>query len=262
MFNPNFAKLTVPEVGGTYFQGIDFAKTRDFTAIITGRRYDTNPYTGNPLRQPHVQIVNMEYWKGRQQASIEEQYPKIMSAAEIWGPLMIFFDKTSIGERPFEELQNTYMLPIEGIHFTAQNKVKMFGTLNTLMSTPAEIEGWNSRIQTYMDGEALRQFSNLVYELSEIKSTKTGAKRTGDAKIYASHGHDDIPISFALLCNCVANILATAHLSSFGKPALLLRNQKASGIRTGFMPGTPVAGFGPKKSGNMYHKKAFWKHKQ
>ena len=259
MFNPKFGPTFAPEPEGLYFAAIDIAKTRDFTAIAVGRRFDTNPYTGVALRQPHLQVVHLNYWKGHKNATIEEQYPRFMSTAEVWRPLMIFFDKNSLGERPAEELQNTYMLPIEPVGFTQQSKVRAFGTLNTLMSTPAEIEGWNSRIQCYPDGEATKQFGNLVYELGEIKS-RTGRKRPGEnIKIYASSGHDDIPVSFALLSLCVGSLPVTAPLATMPKEGMILRDAKVRGIMSGFSPDfAPVAGFGDKANRSRKSKKVFW----
>lgn len=259
MFNPRFSRTYTPEPGGTYFAAIDIAKTRDYTAIGVGRRLDTNPFNGVPLKQPHLQVVWMNYWKGHKDATIEEQYPRFMSMAEIWAPLTVFFDKTSMGERPAEELQNTYSLPVEPIHFTQSVKVGAFGTLNTLMSTPGEIPGWKSRIQCYQDGEAAKQFGNLVYELGETKS-RTGRKRPGDnIKIYASHGHDDIPVMFALLSLCVGSMAVTAPLATMPKETQIFRDAKIRAMLGGFaMETSPVAGFGDKTSRARKSSKIFW----
>lgn len=261
MFNSKFSMIEAPAEEGLYFMGIDIAKGRDFTAIAIGRRYDIDPFSGKPLSQPHIQICKLDYWKN---ATIEENYPYFMSAAQTWGPMIIFFDKTSMGERPYEELRYTYKLPVEGIHGTQTQKVSMFGTLNMLMSTPAEIVGWDSRIQCYQDGEAIKQFRNMIYELGDIKSGKTGRVRKADnVKIYASHGHDDIPISVALLCLCISGAPIVAPLASIPKPYLLHRDAKVSGVKYGFptssdKSSTPVAGFGKKGSTTRKHTKVFW----
>ncbi len=259
MFNPNFSKVHAPEEGGNYFAAIDIAKTRDFTAILVGRRFDENPYTQVPLQRPHLQIVNMEYWKGHAEATIEEQYPNFVSMGEIWGPHIIYFDKRSMGERPAEELQSTYMLPIEGVSFVQATKVKAFGTLTTLMSTPAEIEGWRSRIQCYQDGEAIKQFGNMIYELGEVTS-RTGRKRPGEnIKIYAAHGHDDIPVACAMLSACVSSLPVNAPLATMPKTHLLQRDMKVRRAISGFTPEVaPVVGFGDKETRSRKSKKIFW----
>jgi len=260
MFNPKFSRMYAPDVGGSYFASIDIAKTRDFTATMVGRRFDTNPFTNVPLINPHLQIVNMAYWKGHKEATIEEQYPKFISMVDIWHPFQLFFDKTSIGERPAEELQYTHHLPIEPVGFTQQSKVKAFGILNTLMSMPGEIPGWDSRIQCYQDGEAIKQFGNLVYELGETKS-RTGRKRPGDnIKIYASHGHDDIPVAAALLCMCISALPVTAPYASMDKEGMLMRDAKVRGLMMGLPTAmAPVVGFGPRQDDHRRSSKVFWK---
>lgn len=260
MFNPQFSIQYAPESGGMYFASIDIAKTRDYTATMVGRRFDVNPFTGVPLTHPHLQIVNMAYWKGHRDATIESQYPRFISMVDTWSPFQLFFDKTSIGERPAEELQYTYKLPIEPVGFTQQSKVRAFGILNTLMSTPGEIPGWNSRIQCYQDGEAIKQFGNLVYELGETKS-RTGRKRPGDnIKIYASHGHDDIPVAAALLSLCVSTLPVNAPLSTMPKPGLLARDAKVRGVMSGLHTAiAPMAGFGQRQMTYDRNKKIFWK---
>jgi len=265
MFNNRFGKFPEPPIddtAGTIFMGIDIAKSRDFTAVAIGRRLDVNPNTGAALHNPHVQIMALEYWHS---ATIEENYPKFVSLVDIWQPHTIWFDKTAIGERPYEELRHNFGLPVEGVHFTQTIKVGAFGTLNTLMSTPGEIAGWESRIQSYVDGEAMKQFRNLIYELGVVKSGRTGRVRLADnIKIYASHGHDDIPVSVALLTMCVSNAAITAPLELMLKPQVMARDAKVRGITHGFyedpMNRNPVLGFGERdRRGRQRHsKKVFW----
>lgn len=265
MFNNRFGKYPEPPIddtAGSMFMGIDIAKSRDFTAVAIGRRLDVNPITKAPLNNPHVQIMALEYWKS---ASIEENYPKFVSLVDIWKPHTIFFDKTAIGERPYEELRHNFGMPVEGIHFTQTIKVSSFGTLNTLMSTPGEIAGWNSRIQCYLDGEAIKQFKNMIYEIGLVKSGRTGRVRLADnIKIYASHGHDDIPVSVSLLTMCISNPSITAPIASMPKEQMIARDAKVRGVTRGFyedpMNSNPVLGFGERdrKGRKGYSKKVFW----
>ena len=154
---------------------------------------------------------------------------------------------------------------MEGLHGSATLKVKMFGTLNTLLSTEAEIPGWKARIQCYQDGEAYKQFANMVYELGTIKSGKSGRIRPAEqARIYASHGHDDIPISFALLCLAVSQPPIRAPAEGFANRQMQLRDMNVKAVRTGFYPQEggriPVAGFGDKAQARRkrFSKKIFW----
>lgn len=256
MFNPNFNKVPGPIAGGEYFAGIDIAKGFDFTAIAVAQRLNINPITGQRLLNPHVRIVDLFYGK---YGTIEEQYPHFISMSNKWKPAMIYFDKKAIGERPFEELRNNYSLAIEGVSFTAELKVKLFGTLNTLMSTQAEIQGWESRIQCYQDGEAITEFKNVVYDLTQTK-TSTGRMRPGEhVRIYAAKGHDDIPISFALACMCVSGIDVNAPLAIMVKPGMEERNAYVHSLASGIP--CEVQGFGTKlgsRSNRRRHRKVFW----
>jgi len=257
MFNPKFGRVHYPEDGALYFMGIDIAKSRDYTAITVGRVFERNPYTAAPLLHPHMQIVNMDYYKGM--GDIESQYPIFVQATDLWKPETIFFDKTAMGERPYEELRYTYRLPIEGINFGQQNKVQMFGTLNTLMSTPAEIDGWDARIQSYVDQEAAKQFKNLVYELGTTRTSVGSTRKSDNVKIYASHGHDDIPMSFALLMLSLSGHMIKAPIATITKEYDQRRMIKQRNMLSGFSrgPGVGVKGFG-QRPGRRRNKKVFW----
>lgn len=260
MFNNRFSRAYARDPRAIYFGGIDIAKTRDFTVFTTGRLLTVNPHNGAKLMDPHLQIVDMSYWKGTAGATIEALYPHFVALVKKWGHQFIWFDQGAIGERPYEELRHHYKLPIEGIHFSQANKVQMYGTLNYLMSSPGEIPGWDARIQSYQDGEAVKQFSNLIYELGEVK-TRTGGKRKADnVKIYASHGHDDIPASFALLSNCISNPIISAPVAGMVKPDVRARDMKVmSNIYTGIPRSnkSAVTGFGKKRTGRK-SRKVFW----
>lgn len=265
LFNSNFGIVHYPPPGLRYYFGIDIAKTRDFTSIAIGGLHTRNPINAIPLKKPHLQIMKMEYWKGHEGATIDESYPKIIALTEQWRPERIFFDKTAIGERPYEELQMNYGLPIEGIQGSQGGKVKMFGTLTHLIGDFPEIEGWKSRIHSYNDGTAIRQFRNLVYELSPVKSGSTGRTRPGEqAKIYASHGHDDIPISVALLCLCISLQVINAPIEIITNQQRIDRDAIVTDLQRGFIRSqsalSSVSGFGNKEDTNRrrYSRKVFW----
>lgn len=197
-FNNAFRYLTDPMPNANYFMGIDISKGQDMTALGILQRYDVNPFTKKPLTYPHMRGVNLQYWKV---GGIKKQFPHILAQVRLWKPTMIYFDKTSMGEFPFEELQQTYKLPIEGIHFSPQEKINMYGNLSLLMSAPAEIEGWKRRLQLPRDEEAEIQFTNLMYEIPLVTSKQTGIKHESTSfSIYPSSGHDDIPDAIALAC--------------------------------------------------------------
>lgn len=201
LYNSKFFPSESPKEGSSYFFGIDIAKGGNYTAISIGEILFTNPITGKPLTHPHIQIVKRVYWKMKH---IGAQYPLFIQLVEIWQPIKIFFDKTSLGERPFEELQEVHKLPVEGVNFSGLEKASMYGNLTVLMSMDGEIEGWKKRIQTYPDPEAKSQYEAMVYEVPEQK-TKVGGKRLGDSyKIYAARGHDDIPDADALLSKAIS----------------------------------------------------------
>lgn len=201
-FNMTFNKTETPREGAIYFFGIDIAKGGDYTSISIAELLVVNPETGKPLINPHIQIVNRIYWKMKH---IGAQYPIFIQLVEIWKPFKIFFDKTSIGERPFEELTETHKLPLEGVNFSGLEKVSMYGNSTILMSMPGEIPGWNSRAQSFPDPEAKYQYENMVYEVPHIK-TRTGGLRLGDTyRVYAAKGHDDIPDSDTLVFRCISN---------------------------------------------------------
>lgn len=214
VFNTKFEKMNEPKIDSSYFFGVDIAKGGDYTAVSIGQRFDVNPYTLQPLNNPHVQVVNRAYWKI---GKIEAQYPLLIGLTEQWQPLSIYFDKTSLGERPFEELTETYGLPIEGVNFSGGKKVELYGTLTLLMNTDSEIEEWNKvdedgtvhiakRFQSYYDQEAKNQYEAMIYEIPMTLSKQTGVKHpTTGYKIYAAQGHDDIPDADALLCMCVSS---------------------------------------------------------
>lgn len=203
-FNSKFEMLEQPLPNRNYFMGIDIAKGGDLTAVSIAERIDYDPKTFKELRNPHVQIVHREIWKiGR----IDTQYPLILALVSRWNPKMIFFDETAMGARPFEELQTTYHLPIEGITFSGATKVKMYGTLMLLMSDKGEIDGWSRRFQSYYDAVSIIQYQSMVYEIPKILSKKTGVEHDGPGfKIYAARGHDDIPDADALVCMCVGQV--------------------------------------------------------
>jgi len=209
-FNPAFKKYDAPpDPNGDYYFGIDIAKGGDMTSLSIGWLHTVNPKTRVPLKLPHLQIVQRWYWKI---GKFEKQYPLFLTQVEIWRPKMIFFDETGLGARPYEELRDTYSLPIEGVTFTGPTKVKMYGTMTLLMNTDAEIEGWNKRYQSFYDQEAINQFQSLVYEVQQATSKKTGiAHDSGGYSIYAGSGHDDIPDSDALLCKCVGTIDGSSY---------------------------------------------------
>lgn len=264
-FNSNFSPVHFPPAPGDYFFGIDIAKTRDFTSVAIGNLLMRNPITNAPLKNFHLQIMKLDYWKGHAKATIEESYPKFIALSEIWRPKAIFFDKTSIGERPYEELRLNYGLPIEPVHGSASGKVQMFGTLTHLIGDQPEIPGWKSRIQCYQDGLAIKQFRNLVYEINPVRSGKTGRMRPGEqAKIYASHGHDDIPISVALLCLCVSQPPIDAPAEMIRNEQMIIRDAQVASLKYGFFPNDkiipPVAGFGENinTSRKRHSKKVFW----
>lgn len=265
-FNSNFSIVHFPPPGpANYYAGIDIAKTRDFTSVATGRLLAHNPITNAPLKNFHLQIMKLDYWKGHAAATIEESYPKFIALTKTWGYRTIFFDKTAIGERPYEELRLNYGLPVEPVTGTAGGKVEMFGTLTHLIGDPAEIPGWKSRIQCYQDGIAIKQFRNLVYEINPVKSGKTGRMRPGEqAKIYASRGHDDIPISVALLCKCLSNPPIDAPAEMIPNAHVIARDAQVAALRHGFLPfdrtTPPVTGFGEnqKTSRKRHSKKIFW----
>lgn len=216
-FNKSFTKAVVPQSNANYFMGIDIAKGHDFTAVTIAQRLDFDPYTGTPLLNPHISIVKREYWKI---GGIEAQYPLIIALVEQWKPIMVFFDKTSIGERPFEELTQTYKLPMEGVNFSGTEKVSMYGTLTLLMSMDAEIKGWKKRIQSYYDEEAKHQYEMMIYEIPLIHSRQTGITHPGTGyKLYAAKGNDDIPDADALACRCISSVeTATTFAGLPSKP--------------------------------------------
>jgi phage FluMu gp28-like protein len=235
-FTSRFAKQTIPDPDGNYFMGIDIARGGDFTAVAVVRRWDTDPKTGEPLEQPHVQLVQLEYWKiGR----IETQYPLILALVQNWNPMMIYFDMNALGARPFEEMQTTYNLPVEGVPFSTISKVKIYGTLTLLMSQPSEIESWNwkdqegniqkaKRFQAYYDIEAKKQFEAMVYEIPTVLSKKTGVKHDGTGfQVYAATGNDDLPDAIALACMCVDS----ANLGTAYATTPLKAHYRADGIR-------------------------------
>jgi hypothetical protein len=200
-FDDRLSPQESPKEGASYFMGIDIAKGGDFTSVSMGELVVTHPETGAPLKNPHLDVVRRWYWKRKH---IGAQYPLFIQIVEIWKPIKIFFDKTSLGERPFEELQEVHSLPVEGVNFSGLEKVGMYGNQTMLMSIDAEIPGWKKRTRTYLDPEAKKQYESMVYEVPEQK-TKTGGKRLGDSyKIYAARGHDDIPDSDALLSKCIS----------------------------------------------------------
>ncbi|MHA2274212.1 MAG: terminase large subunit domain-containing protein [Candidatus Kariarchaeaceae archaeon] len=235
-FSNRFVKQTIPDPEGNYFMGIDIARGGDYTALAVVRRFDSDPKTGEPLEQPHVQLVQLEYWKmGR----IEQQYPLILALVNTWNPKMIYFDMNALGARPFEELQVTYQLPVEGVPFSNMSKIKMYGTLTLLMSQPNEIESWDwkdangevhksKRFQAYYDIEAKKQFEAMVYEIPTVLSKKTGVKHDGTGfQIYAATGNDDLPDAIALACMCVeSSNLGTAYATT-----PLKSHYRADGIR-------------------------------
>lgn len=204
LYNPQFKIVTQPEPNATYFMGIDIAKGGDFTSVSIGERLDFNPLNGKPLDLPHLQIVNRHYWKI---GSFQKQYPLFIGAIKLWNPRVVYFDKTSMGEAPFEELQKTYELPVEGVNFSNVEKIAMYGNMTLLMASPAEIEGWNARVQSYYDIEAKRQYEMMIYEIPTVLSKQTGIKHPGTGYyIYAAKGHDDIPSSDVLLARCISGL--------------------------------------------------------
>ncbi len=254
MFNQNFVKLEEPVSGGSYFFGIDIAKGGDMTSVCIVERIDTDPIDGHPLNNPHVRIVGFYYWK---MGGIEQQYPYILALTKLWTPVMIWFDRTSIGERPFEELQQTYKLPIEGVTMSGPAKVELYGNLTLLMTQSAEISGWNKRLQSYHDQEAKRQFEELVYEITSVKTSTGGIREGINTHIYAGRGHDDIPDSVALACRCVAESTNKIYVDDVPKVHLLQDGKRDTEKRI-----TEVMGIALSKKEVMRHYrrsgKVFW----
>lgn len=214
MFRLEFEQLYEAEnETKNYFMAIDMAKNRDKTALVVCERIDVHPITGKPLINPHIKIIFIKYWVD---GGIGVQYPKILAAIKLFNPRALYFDKTTMGERPFEELQQTYQLVdiIEGFVFQSKMKISIYGTLTHLMAAPAEIEGWKSRIQCFYDEEAKKQFENLVYELPTVTTATGGLRDSSMAYIHAGQGHDDISDAIAMLSACVGPIVGHTHIAT------------------------------------------------
>lgn len=234
-FNSGFAFLNNPMPNSNYFMGIDISKGGDMTAVAIVQRYDIDPFTRKPLIYPHIRVVSLQYWKV---GGIKQQMPHIIQMIRNWKPVMVYFDKTSMGEYPFEELQQTYKLPIEGVQFTPQEKINMYGNLTILMSQQGEIQGWNRRLQIPKEQEAQTQFTNLMYEIPLVTSKQTGIKHESTSfSIYPSSGHDDIPDAIALACRCASSEYTTSYHATTAvrpdvAPAVTDSNDEESPFRT------------------------------
>ncbi len=198
VFNSRLGWLTMPRPGYQYFMGIDVAKMHDSTVIWVNEVLHTNPVTGLPLKEPHIRAVHITELKGRDYII---QLPIIYQLANHWKPAKIYFDRTGVGEMPFEQLLYAGY-PVEGISFTMGKKVEMYGNIYNWGSSPPEIAGWGAKFQIPMHEEAYDQFCNLEYEIPKQKSSQTGQVYLGDNyHIRAPAGrHDDYPTACALAC--------------------------------------------------------------
>lgn len=217
MFRIEFDSLDESESDDkTYYMAIDIAKNRDKTGLVVGERIDINPITGKPLVNPHIRIVFAKYWVD---GGIEKQYPKILAAIKLFKPRAIYFDKTALGERPFEELQITYKLVdiIEGVIFQSKVKISIYGTLTHLMAAPAEIDGWKSRIQCFYDQKMKDEFGNIVYELPTVTTAVGGKRDSSMSYIYAGQGNDDMTDAVAMLTMCLGTHTTEPYLETVSR---------------------------------------------
>lgn len=213
LFNRDFVPKELPNRNAIHYMAIDISKGRDYTAVAIGERVDHNK-KGEQLTHPHMQIVYYDFWKIK---DIGAQYPKFRDIAQIWNPIKVFFDKTAIGERPFEEMRPLLGVDVEGYNLTDIIKIDMFGNLTMLMAMEGELPGWKRRIQTYPNDEAIKQFNAIIYEIPKTR-TRTGGEREGNLyKIHAARGHDDIPNAFALLSKGIETIADTTKPSTAPK---------------------------------------------
>jgi hypothetical protein len=218
MFNPNMYWQRDPQPGHYYFMGIDLARKHDSTVIwineLVARDHEGKILT----REPHVKAVHITEIKNR---DFQTQLGIMKKLCLHWKPTKIYFDKTALGEMPFEEMK-MMGFPIEGISFTMQKKSAMFGNLYNLAAGTSKITNWQSRFQIPMAGDvsrkALKQFENLVYEIPETKSQITGNIIHGSTlKIHASTGHDDFPVAAALSAMCSEVRAVTAQSGTIPK---------------------------------------------
>jgi hypothetical protein len=165
---------------GEIYMGCDFA-------IATGNQADYDCYVIVERIGDRAVIKFAETHRGY---SVQEKVSRISHLFEIYKPLLIIADQSSIGAAIIEELRNTG-LPVQGYSFQALSRNALLNNLKILLDNKKIVIPKNKD-----DMQAVEFADKLEVELLSFREQHS--KITGNTAYVSTSAHDDTVMGLAL----------------------------------------------------------------
>ncbi len=186
----------LPEEGGLYVAGIDFAgeaeqleaerllrKGRDATVVTIAEV--VMPSAEGP-GQPLIKVVEHYAWVGRKHAELVAELVRLLR--EVWRVRCVVCDATGVGEPLASLLRDSLGSRVQPFKFTQKTKSELAFDLLAAVNS--------GRLKLYrQDGSG--DYSELMDQLYRARQTYR-PNRTLDFFVPATEGHDDYLMSLAL----------------------------------------------------------------
>jgi hypothetical protein len=176
------AKYTSEILGpeGEIYMGCDFA-------IATGNQADFDCYVIIERVNDRAIIKFAETHRGY---SVQEKVSRINHLFEIYKPLLIIADQSSIGAAIIEELRNTG-LPVQGYSFQALSRNALLNNLKVLLDNKKIV------IPKHKDDMQAVEFADKL-EIELLSFREQHSKITGNTAYVSTSAHDDTVMGLAL----------------------------------------------------------------